>query len=209
VKAVVCTQPEGKPLFRDYRRHEGRQAEAVLDVLQRAKSELGMADGSMRLFMTGSGGQQLARMLSARFVQEVAAVSLAVERAYPEVRSVIELGGQDAKMILFQDGGVEGTRKKIATMNDKCAGGTGVIIEKIAAKLHVSREDLVTQTYEDAHLYPVAGKCGVFAETDITGLQKHGVPNSDLIASLFHAIVLQNLSVLTRGSTLIPTVFPR
>ena len=207
VKAVVCTEPGGEPLFRDYRRHESRQAEAVLDVLQRAKGELSMADGAMRLFMTGSGGQQLAHMLGARFVQEVAAVSLAVERAYPEVRSVIELGGQDAKMIFFQDGGIEGTRKKIPTMNDKCAGGTGVIIEKIAAKLHVSREDLLTQSYENAQIYPVAGKCGVFAETDITGLQKHGVPNIDLIASLFHAIVLQNLSVLTRGNTLMPTVF--
>ena len=92
-------------------------------------------------------------------------------------------------------------------MNDKCADGAGVIIEKIAAKLHVSREDLVTQTYEHPQLYPVAGKCGVFAETDITGLQKHGVPNNDLIASLFHASVLQNLSILTRGNTLMPTVF--
>jgi predicted CoA-substrate-specific enzyme activase len=207
VKAVVCKEPGGKVLFHDYRRHEGRQADTVLDVLHRAKGQLSLAEDSMRLFMTGSGGQQLAKMLGARFVQEVAAVSLAVERAYPEVRSVIELGGQDAKMILFQDGGVEGRRKKIATMNDKCAGGTGVIIEKIAAKLHVSREDLLTQTYENAQIYPIAGKCGVFAETDITGLQKHGVPNQDLIASLFHAIVLQNLSVLTRGSTLMPTVF--
>jgi activator of 2-hydroxyglutaryl-CoA dehydratase len=207
VKAVVCAERGDMPLFRDYRRHEGRQAEAVLDVLHRAKSELGMADGAMRLFMTGSGGQQLAYMLNARFVQEVAAVSVSVEKAYPEVRSVIELGGQDAKMILFQESGIEGRRKKIATMNDKCAGGTGVVIEKIAAKLHVSREDLCTQTFEDAHIYPIAGKCGVFAETDITGLQKHGAPNSDLIASLFHAIVLQNLSVLTRGNTLMPTVF--
>ena len=207
VKAVVCAKPGDEPLFCDYRRHEGRQAEAVLDVLHRAKAELGMADGAIRLFMTGSGGQQLAHMLSGRFVQEVAAVSLAVERSYPEVRSVIELGGQDAKMVLFQENGVEGTRKKIATMNDKCAGGTGVVIEKIAAKLHISREDLCMQTFGDTQIYPIAGKCGVFAETDITGLQKHGVPNRDLIASLFHAIVLQNLSVLTRGNTLLPTVF--
>jgi predicted CoA-substrate-specific enzyme activase len=207
VKAVVCAKPGDGPLFRDYRRHEGRQAEAVLDVLNRARAELSMADDAMRLFMTGSGGQQLAHMLSGRFVQEVAAVSLAVEKSYPEVRSVIELGGQDAKMILFQENGIEGARKKIATMNDKCAGGTGVVIEKIAAKLHVSREDLNMQAYDDAQIYPIAGKCGVFAETDITGLQKHGVPNRDLIASLFHAIVLQNLSVLTRGNTLLPTVF--
>ena len=137
----------------------------------------------------------------------MAAVSLAVEKSYPEVRSVIELGGQDAKMIVFQDGDIEGRRKKIATMNDKCAGGTGVVIEKIAAKLHVSREELSHESYDDAQIYPIAGKCGVFAETDITGLQKQGVPNSDLIASLFHAIVLQNLSVLTRGNTLMPAVF--
>ena len=72
VKAVVCSKPGGEPLFRDYRRHESRQAETVLDVLHRAKCELGMADSAMRLFMTGSGGQQLAQILSARFVQEVA-----------------------------------------------------------------------------------------------------------------------------------------
>jgi predicted CoA-substrate-specific enzyme activase len=207
VKAVVHVETGEAPLFRHYGHHGGRHAEVVLDVLHRAKAELGMADGAMRLFMTGSGGQQLAHMLGARFVQEVAAVSLAIEKAYPEVRSVIELGGQDAKMIFFHESGIEGRRKKIATMNDKCAGGTGVVIEKIAAKLHVPREDLRTQTYEDAHIYPIAGKCGVFAETDITGLQKHGVPNGDLIASLYHAIVLQNLSVLTRGNTLLPVVF--
>jgi len=207
VKAVVCKEPGGQVLFRDYRRHEGRQSDAVLHVLRRVKSELSLAEDSLRLFMTGSGGQQLAKMLNARFVQEVAAVSLAVEKSYPGVRSVIELGGQDAKMILFQDSGSDGQRKKIATMNDKCAGGTGVIIERIAAKLHVTREDLLTESYSDAQIYPIAGKCGVFAETDITGLQKHGVPNKDLIASLFHAIVLQNLSVLTRGNSLMPTVF--
>src|SRR5215469_10855798 len=147
VKAVVCTDTSRVPLYREYSRHESRQAETVLDVLQKAKGRVGMADDSVRLFMTGSGGQHLARLLGARFVQEVAAVSLAVERAYPDVRSVIELGGQDAKMILSQEGGVEGRRKKIATMNDKCAGGTGVIIEKIASRLHVSREELLTASF--------------------------------------------------------------
>ena len=104
-----------------------------------------MADGNMRLFMTGSGGHQLAELLGARFVQEVAAVSLAVETSYPDVRSVIELGGQDAKMIVFQKSDIRGRRKKIASMNDKCAGGTGVVIEKIAAKLHVPYHRLLTE----------------------------------------------------------------
>jgi len=207
VKTVVRPEPAGEILFHDYRRHEGQQASAVLHMLHQAKRELGTADNRIRVFMTGSGGQHLAELLGARFVQEVAAVSLAVETSFPDVRSVIELGGQDAKMIIFQEGADPGRRKKIASMNDKCAGGTGVVIEKIAAKLHVSSEELFTEKYEDAHIYPIAGKCGVFAETDITGLQKQGVPVSHLMASLFHAIVLQNLSVLTRGNTLMPDVF--
>jgi predicted CoA-substrate-specific enzyme activase len=207
VKTIVRAADTEDILLHDYRRHEGRQAETVLSALHQARSELSIADDNMRLFMTGSGGQQLAELLGARFVQEVAAVSLAVESSYPEVHSVIELGGQDAKMIVFQECNLQGRRKKIASMNDKCAGGTGVVIEKIAAKLHISPGDLLTEKYDDAQIYPVAGKCGVFAETDITGLQKQGVPVGQLIASLFHAIVLQNLSVLTRGHTLLPKVF--
>ena len=207
VKTVVRRVSARELLFRDYRRHESRQALTVLHALQQAKSKLGMADGSIRLFMTGSGGQHLAELLGARFVQEVAAVSLAVESAYPDVRSVVELGGQDAKMIFFQESGHDSNRKKIATMNDKCAGGTGVVIEKIAAKLHVPYDRLVVESFDNVPIYPVAGKCGVFAETDIIGLEKQGVPQEHLIASLFHAIVLQNLSVLTRGNTLMPKVF--
>jgi activator of 2-hydroxyglutaryl-CoA dehydratase len=110
-------------------------------------------------------------------------------------------------MVLFQEGEVPGRRKKIASMNDKCAGGTGVVIEKIAAKLHLTQEELLRESYQDAPIYPVAGKCGVFAETDITGLQKQGVPASHLMASLYQAIVLQNLTVLTRGHTLLPKVY--
>jgi predicted CoA-substrate-specific enzyme activase len=197
----------GEILHHNYRRHESRQAATVLHALQQAKSDLSMADGNMRLFMTGSGGHRLAELLNARYVQEVAAVSLAVETSYPDVRSVIELGGQDAKMIVFQESDIQGQRKKIASMNDKCAGGTGVVIERIAAKLHVPYTQLLAEKFEDAPIYPVAGKCGVFAETDIIGLEKQGVPQEHLLASLFQAIVLQNLSVLTRGNTLMPKVF--
>lgn len=206
VKTVVRSAATGEILIREYLRHDGRQAETVLSSLRRATHEIGIAEASLRLFMTGSGGQDLAGLLGARFVQEVAAVSLAVERAHPEVRSVIELGGQDAKIVLFQEGDQE-RRRKIATMNDKCAGGTGVVIERIAARLHISMADLLSKPFDDAHIYPVAGKCGVFAETDITGLQKQGVPPDDLMASLFQAIVLQNLTVLTRGHDLLPGVF--
>jgi predicted CoA-substrate-specific enzyme activase len=206
VKVVVRTPESRALLFHRYQKHESRQPETVLALLREMKHELSVADGDMHLFMTGSGGQAIAALLGARFVQEVAAVSVAVEALHPDVRSVIELGGQDAKIVLFEEGKVEGTRKKIATMNDKCAGGTGVVIEKIAAKLHVPNEELLRRDYAEVPTHAIAGKCGVFAETDITGLMKQGTPSDQLMASLFQAIVLQNLSVLTRGHTLWPKV---
>src|SRR5437667_8765410 len=91
-------------------------------------------------------------------------------------------------------------------MTDKRAGGTGALIDKINAKLRIPSEQLCEMGYKGLKLHPVAGKCGVFAETDINGLQKMGVPPDELMASLFEAIVMQNLSVLTRGNTLQPVV---
>ena len=89
------------------------------------------------MFMTGSGGGAIADLIGAKFVQEVTAVSLAVEKLHPEVYSVIELGGQDAKIIVFKDDEETGRKKKIPSMNDKCAGGTGAVIDKINAKLKI------------------------------------------------------------------------
>src|SRR3954453_10090849 len=156
--------------------------------------------------MTGSGRGALANLIGAKFVQEVTAVSLAVEKLHPEVNSVIELGGQDAKIIVFKDDESSGRKKKIPSMNNKCAGGTGAVVDKINAKLKIPAAELGNQGYHGIKLHKVAGKCGVFAETDINGLQKVGTPPDELMASLFEAIILQNLSVLTRGHTLRPHV---
>ena len=133
-------------------------------------------------------------------------MSLAVEKLYPNTGSVIELGGQDAKIIIFKEDPETGKKKKIPSMNDKCAGGTGAVIDKINAKLRIPPDELCQQGYYGKKLHPVAGKCGVFAETDINSLQKMGVPRDELMASLFEAIVGQNLAVLTRGNTLRPEV---
>ena len=205
VKVVACLEGGDDLLFRLYARHESCQAETVLSALRSLETQLKLTDGSTRIFITGSGGSALAGLLGAKFVQEVTAVSLAVERFFPDVQSVVELGGQDSKIIVFQETGQQ-ARKKIASMNDKCAGGTGAVIEKIAAKLNLSPEELLQQEYDGLEIHPVAGKCGVFAETDITGLQKQGVSPRELMASLFDAIVIQNLTVLTRGQTLKPRV---
>jgi activator of 2-hydroxyglutaryl-CoA dehydratase/predicted nucleotide-binding protein (sugar kinase/HSP70/actin superfamily) len=206
VKAVVVGAVDGRILWRDYRRHDTRQAEMLHQFLLRMESEVGIAPGNCRIFITGSGGAPLAAPIGARFVQEVNAVALAVEKLHPEAQSVIELGGQDAKIIVFKTEQLSGRRRKIASMNDKCAGGTGAVIDKIQAKLKISADQLPHLGYRGVRIHPVAGKCGVFAETDINGLQKQGLPPAELMASLFDAIVLQNLTVLTRGHTLMPQV---
>jgi predicted CoA-substrate-specific enzyme activase len=206
VKAVVVDAATDKVLWQDYQRHETKQPEKTLEFLKTIEAEVGVNRHNTRMFLTGSGGTGIAEQIGAKFVQEVTAVSLAVEKLHPEVYSVIELGGQDAKIIVFKDDDETGRKKKIPSMNDKCAGGTGAVIDKINAKLKIPTELLAQQGYHGIKLHKVAGKCGVFAETDINSLQKVGTPPDELMASLFEAIILQNLSVLTRGHTLRPHV---
>jgi len=206
VKAVIVNAETDQIIWQDYQRHETQQPEKLLEFLKRMEAEVGIAPHNCRIFITGSGGGALANLVGAKFVQEVTAVSLAVEKLHPEVNSVIELGGQDAKIIVFKEDANTGRKKKIPSMNDKCAGGTGAVIDKINAKLKIPPDELCDQGYIGIKLHPVAGKCGVFAETDINGLQKQGIPPDQLMASLFDAIVLQNLTVLTRGHTLRPHV---
>jgi len=206
VKAVVVESRKDHIVWRDYKRHDTRQPEVLLDFLCRMEKEAHVSPKNARILITGSGGNVLASLIGAKFVQEVNAVAVAVERLHPEINSVIELGGQDAKIIIFRDDTNSGHKRKIPTMNDKCAGGTGAVLDKIASKLHISPAQLAEQPYFGIRLHQVAGKCGVFAETDINSLQKQGVPTDELMASLFDAIVLQNLTVLTRGHTLYPEV---
>ena len=206
VKAVVIEDATDKIVWQDYRRHDSKQAEKAMHMLLDIEKDTGVNSENSRLFMTGSGGANVGRFTGAKFVQEVNAVSLAVEKLHPEVNSVVELGGQDAKIIVFKEDVESGRKKKIPSMNDKCAGGTGAVIDKINAKLKLPPEELCNAVYHGKKLHPVAGKCGVFAETDINSLQKMGVPADELLASLFESIIQQNLSVLTRGNTLMPHV---
>ncbi|MDQ8153345.1 MAG: BadF/BadG/BcrA/BcrD ATPase family protein [Gemmatimonadota bacterium] len=208
VKATVVDPVTTSILYADYRRHNTRQPETVLAFLDDIRVALpSIADAGIRIFVTGSGAGPLAEPLGAKFVQEVNAVAMAVERQHPDVRSVVELGGQDAKIIMFRDrldadGNPTGARQVVTSMNDKCASGTGATIDKCLIKVGVSEADVQAIHFDDTRLHHVAAKCGVFAETDIVTLVKTGIPASEILCSLADAFVMQNLSVLTRGNTL-------
>ncbi len=204
VKAVVCDPESLEILWSDYQRHETQQAEKVLEFLVRIGKQFPDAS-DMRVFMTGSGSSNLCEYTGGRFVQEVNAVTLAVERMHPDVGSVVELGGQDAKIIIFREQmGEDGRPEKsaITSMNDKCASGTGATIDKCMIKVGMKESQVADLKFDPTKLHHVAAKCGVFAETDIVNLVKSGIPADEIMNSLADAIVHQNLSVLTRGNTL-------
>lgn len=206
VKAVVCDPETLEILWSDYQRHETRQPEMVEEFLVRIGNAFPNVD-SFRVFMTGSGSGPLCQPTGARFVQEVNAVTLAVEKLHPDVGSVIELGGQDAKIIMFrevtnEDGEDTGDKNALTSMNDKCASGTGATIDKCMIKVGMAPTEVAKIVFDDSKLHHVAAKCGVFAETDIVNLVKSGIPGPEIMNSLADAIVHQNLSVLTRGNTL-------
>lgn len=203
VKATVVDPEDQCILWHDYQRHHTKQAELVQAFLQRIRQEFqDYTDDQFRIFVTGSGAGPLVEPLGAKFVQEVNAVNMAVEKLHPDVGSVIELGGQDAKIIIFKTNPETGDRQAITSMNDKCASGTGATIDKCMIKAGIKPEDAAKLPFEGDHLHHVAAKCGVFAETDIVNLVKTGVPAEEIMCSLADAIVMQNLSVLTRGNTL-------
>ncbi len=205
VKYVLCDS-HFHIVAKAYTPHDTKQAPTLLKLLEDlSQSHKEAFEKIEKVYITGSGASRIAPALNARFVQEVNAVVLAVEHLHPDVRSVVELGGQDAKIIHFKEA-EDGTKTVQTSMNDKCASGTGATIEKCTMKVGMEKEDLAKLRFSSDTLHHVAAKCGVFAETDIVNLVKTSVPSDEIMNSLADAIVMQNLTVLTRGNTLLPKV---
>ncbi|MFM7233062.1 MAG: BadF/BadG/BcrA/BcrD ATPase family protein, partial [Flavobacteriales bacterium] len=184
VKAVVLDPNSLEILWSDYQRHLTKQPEKVHELLTAIEAAFPDSPRSRwRIFMTGSGAAPLCASLGAKFVQEVNSVTLAVEKLHPDVGSVIELGGQDAKIIIFKGDEKSGEKTAQASMNDKCASGTGATIDKCMIKVGLPPEEVVQIHFDDSKLHHVAAKCGVFAETDIVNLVKSGIPSAEILWS--------------------------
>lgn len=201
VKYVICDL-SFNIIAKNYRKHNTKQAQTLLELLEEVEPKI--FNSISKTYITGSGASPIAPTLNARFIQEVNAVVIAVEYLHLDVHSVIELGGQDAKIIHFKSNS-NGSKSVITSMNDKCASGTGATIEKSIQKVGISK-DIYTLKFNQEKLHNVSSKCGVFAETDIVNLVKTSVPANEIMNSLADAIVMQNLTVLTKGNTLKPNV---
>ncbi len=202
-KFALCTGG-GEVIAQAYERHDTRQAERVLQFLTLLESQHGLTPGRDRVVFTGSGAGIIAPLVGGKTVQEVVAVAAAVDKLHPEVRFVSEIGGEDMKTIFFTGDG--DSRSKQVLMQSACSGGTGTFIEKTARKLEIAPERLAAMGYAGHPLHKVSSKCGIFAEADANTLLKAGVPVEEIIASLFEAVVYQNLATLTRGNTPLPEI---
>ncbi|MBO6133520.1 MAG: 2-hydroxyacyl-CoA dehydratase [Lachnospiraceae bacterium] len=190
VKAALL-DPQKKIVYAEYRRHFADIQNTLKGLLDEAFQVTGDVDISP--VITGSGGLTLAKCLEIPFVQEVIAVSSALKKAAPETDVAIELGGEDAKIIYFEDGNAE------QRMNGICAGGTGSFIDQMAALLETDAEGLNGYAKNYKSLYTIAARCGVFAKTDIQPLINEGATKEDLAASIFQAVVNQTISGLACG----------
>ncbi len=178
-------------LFSDYKRHFANIKETLLDLVKEAYEVTG--DVTIAPIITGSGGLSLAKSLGIPFVQEVVAVASALNHFAPQTDVAIELGGEDAKIIYFENGNVE------ERMNGICAGGTGSFIDQMASLLQTDATGMNEYAKNYKAVYPIAARCGVFAKTDIQPLINEGASKEDLSVSVFQAVVNQTISGLACG----------
>lgn len=197
-KAVVTRS--GEIVYTSYQRHNTKIKESVLDILQQIKNKFPEAK-QIKICLTGSAAMGIAEQKSLPFVQEVIAASEVIQKNYKNVRTLVDIGGEDAKIIFYEEGKSPDIR-----MNGSCAGGTGAFIDQIATLLNVETHDLNKLAEESTQIYTIASRCGVFAKTDVQNLIARKVPVSDIAASCFHAVALQVINALSRGIDIKPNV---
>lgn len=194
VKIAIIEAATGELLHSEYVRHNADQKGTFLQIMRRAHQRF----AHLVPVICGSGGVEIARVTGAFFVQEVVATGIVVQDSFPSVRTAIELGGQDAKLIFFvQD--ENGTSVSDMRMNGSCAGGTGAFIDQIADLLSVPPEEFGPLAERARHTHEISGRCGVFAKTDIQPLLNQGIPREDIALSAFHAIAKQTIGGLAQG----------
>ena len=188
--AKIVVVENGTILFEKYQRHFSQVRQKTLELLELAAPYVG--ERSFTAAISGSAGLGLAESAGVSFVQEVFATGEVVRRLEPDASAVIELGGEDAKIIFF-DGGID------ERMNGSCAGGTGAFIDQMATLLNITADELDELSLKHEKIYPIASRCGVFAKTDIQPLLNQGAKHADVAASIYQAVVNQTIAGLAQG----------
>ena len=179
-----------KIIDENYERHFSRVREKTSGVLKKIAEKTN--GENIKLYISGSAGLGISEELNLPFIQEVAATGETIKKLAPDTSAVIELGGEDAKIIFFEGGTDE-------RMNGSCAGGTGAFIDQMATLLDVTADQLDEMSLKYEKVYPIASRCGVFAKTDIQPLLNQGAKKEDIARSIYQAVVNQTIAGLAQG----------
>ncbi|MBG0790482.1 MAG: hypothetical protein H0S80_08315 [Desulfovibrionaceae bacterium] len=196
---LIILNAKGQPCFQSYCRHGSDIPKALLAIFGEVPEELN--DSPARMAVTGSAGMGIAESGDIPFVQEVNASVDVVRGFFPQASTLIDIGGEDSKMVFFSEG-----RPPDIRMNGSCAGGTGAFIDQMAELLGISLERLNALAGEARRIHPIASRCGVFAKTDVQNLLSRKVDLAEICASILHAVILQNLATLARGTPVRPLI---
>ena len=186
-------------IYSNYLRHNTQIYETVSSLLLNASARVG--DDPVSLTITGSAGMGVCENTGITFVQELVAATEVVQKLYQKVKTLVDIGGEDSKMIFFPENRIPDIR-----MNGSCAGGTGAFIDQMASLLHIDTSEMSLLAENHKNIYPIASRCGVFAKTDVQNLISRKIPKADIAASVFHAIAVQSINTLARGCVLLPQV---
>ena len=198
LKIMVLDQTD-RVVYRVYRRHQAAIKAVFVEELQ--KLQVSYPQARYRMMITGSAGMGVADRVGIPFLQEVIASVEVIRKRYPKAYTLIDLGGEDAKMVFFENG-----KQPDIRMNGACAGGTGAFIDQMADLMNISVDELGQQALKYEKILPVASRCGVFAKTDVQNLISRNVPLPDIAMSILHAVALQSLATLARGYDIRPDV---
>ena len=195
---IAVVDANDRLVYARYERHNAKVGELVAGYIDEIGQKLGNV--SLQLCVTGSVGMHTAEVLGADFVQEVVAATAFARRRYPEAKCLIDIGGEDAKVVFFNGQSME------LRMNGNCAGGTGAFIDQMSVLMGCDNATMSRLAETSTHLYPMAARCGVFAKTDVQNLMSRNLPESDIAASIFHSIAVQTVTTLSHGCDFTPPI---
>lgn len=195
---IAVFSPDGQLVYKKYMRHNAKMDELVRTYIDDIENMIGDADA--KICVTGSVGMAVADQLKADFVQEVVAATEYAKEMHPGVKGLIDIGGEDAKVVFFNKSGME------LRMNGNCAGGTGAFIDQMSVLMGTDNQGLNDMALKASHIYPMAARCGVFAKTDIQNFISRNLPNEDIAASIFHSVAVQTIVTLSHGCDFQPPI---
>lgn len=196
---IIILNSENEVVYKTYRRHKANINNVFAEELNSIIREF--PETSFTIHITGSAGMGISERIGIPFIQEVVASVEVIESIYPETHTLIDLGGEDAKIVFFQPG-----RQPDIRMNGSCAGGTGAFIDQMADLMNISVEELGQEALKYETIYPVASRCGVFAKTDVQNLISRNIPRPDIAMSILHTVALQSITSLARGVDITPKI---